>query len=249
LRENQRYSEITQEKGSTKMATTKKKASAKKMAARKRPRPVEKSEEQLWLEALNRGASEFQQYADSRLGAGTFKKGERMSTDEQLQVAREWIAEIEELEEVPDGSMPDHEHKELVNFYFNLVVLLGAKSPFNLRNEMKRYIATLNEIKKDFPKIKKVPREDVQTALKFYDYKTGIISFEGYKQAITAEHYGKDFADMAAKGKGNERTKAMRELRGRVRSLLESRTPEAAAAAAARVKARRQARKKEKNTF
>jgi hypothetical protein len=217
------------------MATTKKKGGVKKVVARKRPRPVEKSEEQAWLDEILAGKHDLEDYSKKKLGARAIKPGKVISTDEQLRVVREWFVEKLGLEVIPDGTMSEAEYQFLVSYYFVLTIILGARSPFNLRHEVKRYEEALATLKKTFPKNKKQPREDVRIGLKYYDRKTGQISFEGYKKAITAEFYGKDFLDMSQ----GEKTVAKRTLRVKVCALLKSRTDEGRKAAVVRVLRRR----------
>lgn len=124
-----------------------------------------------------------------------------------LPVARQLIAEDYGLEKVPDGSMSTEEYQSTVAYYFVMTVLFSAKLPFDLRKEMRRYIAELNEIKKAFPKGTRKPGEDVQIAMRMLA--------EGYASPAIYPEAIKDFSKMNPV----ERTKAKRRLRSKMRAI------------------------------
>lgn len=187
------------------MATAKKKSGTKTKAKKaKSPRNTIQKQLQATRQAAARA-----------LGMGV-QEYAKADTDTQLRGARLVFAKAVGLEDGFD-ILSDEDFEGLVTVYFAFLVFMGARSPLNLRAEMRRYIAVLKKIQKSFPKGKRTPGADVQKALELMS--KGASLWQTYPEAITKEEYGKDYAEMDKK----EKSKNRRILRRKITALERTR--------------------------
>jgi hypothetical protein len=110
------------------------------------------------------------------------------------------------LDVTPDD-FSEADYGSMVAYYFGITILLSAKLPLNLRQEMEKYIDVLNEIKKGFPRGKRKPGRDVQVALRMLD--------EGYDFPAIFPEAIENLSSMTTP----EKKAAKKRLRKNVRSL------------------------------
>jgi hypothetical protein len=154
-----------------------------------------------------------------KVKAGDVEKAmERLAPDGRLAVIRRAAIRASNgslgIESLPVNCTPE-EYARAVTFRFVDMVVWTASEPLSLRSELRRYIQVLENLRKELPKRKRQPGDDVQMVLDVLARGGSI--YEAFPKAITKKYYGKNYSEMNA----TEMRAARKKLKKRV-SALES---------------------------
>jgi hypothetical protein len=197
------------------------------VAARKSGRVVSKARakraQKVGVDPTNQQVAERAQAralaAELKVKVGDIEKAmKRLSPDARLAAIRRAAIRASNgslgIESLPVNCTPEAYARAVV-FRFADMVVWTASEPLSLRSELRRYIQVLENLRKELPKRKRQPGDDVQMVLDVLARGGSI--HEAFPKAITAKHYGKNYSEMDAK----EMRAARKQLKKKV-SALES---------------------------